>query len=113
MITKHVIDSLYNKFPRRPDSPDELNIGALFGDVFEVHGLRLDENNLVISSIDEKSPFHRIPLRNIHEIVDFADHVAIVMHSSIIFLRKEAPQVHINVRQPRRSIFGRLGVALF
>lgn len=108
MITKAVIDNLYKKYRRRPDSPDELNLGILFGDVFETHALAIDEDNLVIGSIDPSSPFHKIPLRHIHEIVEFADHIAIVLHSSIIFLKKDTPGVSMHVRQPSLSLGERL-----
>lgn len=112
MITKKVIDNIYKLYPSRPDSPDELNIGLLFDDVFETHGLQIDENELVINSIDPSSPFHSIPLRNIHEIVEFADDIAIVLHSSNIFLKKEDNRVHIHMKEQTLSPFERLRSAI-
>lgn len=112
MITKKVIDSLYKKYRNRPDSPDELNIGLLFDYVFENHGLMIDENELVINSISPSSPFHTIPLRHIHEIVEFGDDIAIVLHSSIIFMKKEDNRVHIHVKTPAMSPMERLHEAI-
>ncbi|MBD5185188.1 MAG: hypothetical protein HDS11_02245 [Bacteroides sp.] len=112
MITKKVIENLYKQYRKRPDSPDELNIGLLFGPVFDNHGITLDEDNLVINSIDPASPFHTIPLKNIHEIVEFADDIAIVLHSSIIFLKKEDNRVNIHVQMPSLSPMDRLRSAI-
>lgn len=108
MITKKVIDSLYRKYHNRPESPDELNIGLLFDNVFESHGLSINENELVISSISLESPFRTIPLRNIHEIVEFDNDIAIVLHSSIIFLKKDDNRVNIHIKDSAASPLGRL-----
>lgn len=105
MLTKSVIDSLYRKYDRRPASPDELDIVLLFEELFDMHEVSIDENgNLIISSIDSESPFHSIPLRNIHAIVNFEEEVAIVLHSSIIILEKHSPKVFINLRETGRTI---------
>ncbi len=112
MITKKVIDTLYKQYSKRPDSPDELNIALLFGDVFENHGIELSENDLVVNSIDPSSPFHRIPLSHIHEIVEFGDDIAIVLHSSIIFLKKDDNRVNIHVKVPQLSAMERLRSAI-
>lgn len=108
MITKSVIYSIYQKYNKRPASPDELNLGALFGEVFDTHNISINENSLVIGSVDPDSPFHEIPLSHIHEIVEFADHIAIVLHSSIIFLSKTKPDTHIHIKQPSLSLGQRL-----
>lgn len=108
MITKQVIDNIYKSYPKRPTSPDKLNLGLLFGEAFDQHCFDIDDEHILINSIDAKSPFHSIPLRNIHAIVDFADHIAIVLHSSIIFLSKNSPEVHIHIKAPSRSLGSRL-----
>lgn len=94
MITKKVIDQLYKQYNKRPASIDELNIPLLFESVHPMHGIEFDEGELVINSISSDSPFHRIPLALIHEIVEFEDVVAIVLHSSIIFLSRMADTTH-------------------
>lgn len=108
MINKATIENTYKKFNKRPASPDELNLGVLFGDVFENHGLKLDEKYLTINSVDPASPFHRIPLRNICEIVEFADHVAVVLPASMIIMRKDSPDVFINIKTRPASLEERL-----
>lgn len=108
MITKKVIDNIYNKYRKRPESPDELNFGLLFDDVFENHGIMIDENELTIGSINPSSPFHSIPLRHIHAIIEFADEIAIVLHSSIVFLQKKGKGAHIHVKEPTFSLADKL-----
>lgn len=108
MITKKVIDNIYCKYKNRPESPDELNLGLLFGDVFDHHGIMIDENELEINSIDPASPFHTIPLSHINAIIEFDEDIAIVLHSSIIFLKKTGPGVNIHVKMPALSFSDKL-----
>ena len=71
----------------------------------------IDDNmraELVIGSIDEKSPFHRLPMHRIHAIVPFEEWVAIVMHSSIIFLNKKDNRVSVNLKPVGDSFIDRL-----
>ncbi|MDE5811714.1 MAG: hypothetical protein K2H61_05345 [Muribaculaceae bacterium] len=94
MISKKVIDQLYKQYNRRAQSIDQLNIPLLFEAVNPNHGIEFDGEDLVINSVESDSPFHRIPMRGIHEIVEFEDVVAIVLHSSIIFLSRHADYPH-------------------
>ncbi len=108
MVTKKVIESLYRQFNRPPQSADELNIGLLFDYALENHGIVIDENDLYIGSVDPKSPFSVLPLNRIHEIVEFDDVLAIVLHSSIVFLNKNNSDVNIHIRLERPSAWERL-----
>lgn len=108
MVTKQVINDIYKKFAKRPSSPDELNLSLLFGEVFDNHEIYIDENTLVINSVDESSPFHAIPLDRIHEILEFENVVAIVLHSSIIFLNKRDNGVNVHVKMKGPSLLDRL-----
>ncbi len=51
---------------------------------------------------------HRIPLNRVHAIVEFEEWVAIVLHSSIIFLSKRSSKVNVNVRMEKPSLFDRV-----
>lgn len=100
MISNKVIEQLYKQYNRRPKSIDELNIPLLFEAVHPMHGIEFDEGELIINSVPLDSPFHRIPLMLIHEIVEFEEVIAIVLHSSIIFLSRTSEsaspvQIHI------------------
>ncbi len=108
MIQKKVIDAIYKKYRRRPASPDELNIPLLFEQLPEEAGIEIDGNNIVINSIDSRSPFHRIPVSHIHAIIEFDEAVAIVLHSSIVFVSKTDGAVHVHIKEIGMSFIDRL-----
>lgn len=108
MITGQVIDTLYKQYKKRPESPDELDISILFGsDLADIHALTISsEDKLIIGSIDPASPFHSIPMRNIHAIVEFERWVAVILLSSIIFLNRTEPKVFLNIKPVKRNFLG-------
>lgn len=109
MITEQVIDSLYKKYKNRPESADDLDIALLFEYLMDTHEIAIDdEAHLIINSIPETSPFHRLSLNHIHAIVEFENKIAIVMHSSIIFLNKKDSRSHIHIRQQKASLMDRI-----
>lgn len=108
MIQKKVIDSIYKKFKKRPASPDELDIPLLFEKVPLETAIEIDEGNLVINSIDSTSPFHTIPVQHIHAIIEFDEAVAIVLHSSIIFISKDDGAVHVHLKNLGMSLLDRV-----
>lgn len=111
MITREVIDTLYRKYSKAPSGPDCLDMPLLFDYVAELHDITIDMEGttdcMIINSIDPGSPFHRIPLRNIHAIVPFEEWIAIVLHSSIIFLSRKAPKVSIHIKPAPVSLLDR------
>ncbi|MCM1109901.1 MAG: hypothetical protein NC336_01690 [Clostridium sp.] len=108
MITKKVIEEIYRKYNKRPDSPFDLNLGLLFEYAADNHGINLDEEKVVINSIEPDSIFHSINLNHIHEIVEFENAIAIVLHSSIIFLNKHDNKSYIHIRTDRPGFFDRI-----
>ena len=96
----------------RPESPDDLDIALLFEDVADKHALMLDEGYLTINSLPPDSPFHRIALKRIHGIINFEEDVAIVLHSSIIFLSKKDSRVNIHIQQQKPSFMDRIRYSL-
>lgn len=112
MITKQVIDTIYKKYNRRPKSLDVLNIGLLFDPSLEKQQISIDDTTLIIGSLPETSPFHEIPLDRVHAILDFELHVAIVLHSSIIFLRKNSDKVDVHVNLKGPSFMDRLRMCM-
>ena len=112
MIQKKVIDAIYKKCRRRPQSPDELNIPLLFEKLPEEAMIEIDENDIIINNIDASSPFHRIPVSHIHAILEFDEAVAIVLHSAIIFLSKDDGSVHVHLKEMRPSIIDRIRAAI-
>lgn len=110
MITKQVIDTLYKKYRKLPKSPDCLDFELLFDDVAAYHDISVDmeSDRLIISGLGENSPFSRIPLSRIHAIVTFEEWIAIVLHSSIIFLSRTSPKVSVHIKPPKLSLVDRL-----
>lgn len=108
MIQKKVIEAIYKKCSKRPASPDELNIPLLFEKLPEETMIEVDGNDIVIGSISSNSPFYRIPVNHIHAILEFDEAVAIVLHSSILFLSKEDGSLHVHLREMKPSLIDRL-----
>lgn len=115
MITHKVIQTIYKKYRKLPESPDCLDMPLLF-ECAANHNIKIDMestiDSLVIGSIDPASPFHRIPLERIHAIVPFEEWIAIVLHSSIIFLSRKSSRVSVHVRTEPPTIWERI-TALF
>ena len=109
MITKKVIDALYNKYRHRPDGIDDLDIPLLFDYAADHHNIEIDaEGNLIIGSIDPRSPFRQLPMANIHGIAKFENTLAIVLHSSILFLNKNDDGVNVHIRTEQPSLWERI-----
>lgn len=109
MVTSKVIDSLYRTYKKRPSSPDELDIALLFDpSIEENHHISINPETLTIGSLPQQSPFHTLPLSNIHAIVEFDRVLAIVLHSSILFLNKKDSGVHLHLKMHKPGIFERL-----
>ncbi len=99
MITKKVIDSLYKKYSKLPAGVESLDVGLLFDESMEQHNISIDENgNLVIGSIEPGSPFHKLAMNRVHGINNFENYVALILHSSILFLSKKGPHASINIK---------------
>lgn len=108
MIDKKVIDSIYKKFNKRPSSPDELNIPLLFEKLPEEANIEINGKELIINSTEPDSPFHAIPIGNINAIIDFDEAVAIVLHSSIIFISKDDGAVNVHIKDLEESWLDRV-----
>lgn len=112
MITKKVIQTLYKKYRKQPESPDCLDIPLLFDCASAHHNVTIDMDgpvdSLVIRSIDPDSPYHRIALDRINAIVPFEEWVAIVLHSSIIFMSRNSPKVSVHVRTDPPTLWERI-----
>lgn len=108
MITNKAINEIYKKYSRRPKSVDELNIALLFEAAHKDHAISVDGSNLIIKSQEPWSPFHTISLDRVHAILDFEKTVAVVLHSSIIFISKESDEVHVHLKPQNMSFCDRL-----
>lgn len=102
MITKEVIKEVYKKYRKKPKSIDRLDVALLRGKVGETHGIEIVDNKIVINSLAPSSLFNKISLSRVHGIVNFEKTIAIVLHSSILFLDKDEPKQNIHIKpQPQ------------
>lgn len=108
MITNSVIKEIYKRYRKRPKSIDDLEVELLFERLHPSHEIELVGDSLRIGSVPKESPFCDIALSTICRIVDFEKHVAIVMHSSILFLNKENDGVTVHIKPYKPSIWTRL-----
>lgn len=112
MVTEKVIEEIYKQYSRRPSSPDLLDIPLLFSDDIEQHKIDLTDDHIVINSLDSRSPFHSISINRVHEILNFEKVIAIVLHSSIIFLNKHDSGVNVHIRMNRPSLLDHIQMKL-
>lgn len=114
MITRQNIQALYKKYAKRANSIDTLDMELLYDAASENHGVYVDPetDKLVIMSVDADSPFHAIPLSKIHAIVPFEQWIAIVLHSSIIFLNRENSQVAVDIKPVNLGLLDRVRQAV-
>lgn len=110
MITRENINEIYRKFKHAPSNVDDLDIAALFDTTATNHDIMIDPENQTISfgSIDPKSPFHTLSLDRINAIVGFEEWVAVVMHSSIVFLNRTSPKVVVDIKASAPTIGERI-----
>lgn len=110
MITTQVINTLYKKYSKTPKSIDMLNLAMLFDFTAKHHNIHIDPETekLTINSVDPKSPFHSISIKRINAIVPFEEWVAIVMHSSIIFLNRKNSNVSVHIKPLQPSLMDKI-----
>lgn len=103
MINNKTIETIYKKYGNRPESIDELNIPLLFEAAHEDHAIEIKGHNLIINSLDTWSPWHTIDLHRVNAILDFDKYVAVVLHSSILFIGKHNDEIHIHIKEVKPS----------
>lgn len=108
MINEKTINAIYKKYSKLPASIDELNIPLLFEAAHDSHNIEIKGHDVIINSLDTWSPFHVIDLHRVHAILDFERYIAIVLHSSIIFISKENNSVHVHLKAIKPSISDRM-----
>lgn len=108
MITKQVIDSLYKKYRRIPRRLDDRNLGLLIDYALDHDSVTVEGDRLIFNQLNDLSPFREIEIERIHGVVNFADVIAVVLHSSIIFLNKETGAASVHVKLNPTSLRDKL-----
>lgn len=108
MITKQVIDSLYKKYSKMPKHDADRNIDLLRNFALENEAVDIDGNKMIFYNTDPGSIFSEIELDRVHAAVDFEDAIAIVFHSSILFLLKKDASVHVHIKPIEASLTDKL-----
>jgi len=100
---RQLIKSLYRRFRRRPATLDARRLDLLADFIVDGRGLELDGDRLIFTSMEPSSPFRAIPLDNIHGVADLGPLLAIVLHSSIIFLNRQTLAATVHLKPPTLS----------
>lgn len=110
MITRDNINEIYRKYKKTPQSVDELDIATLFDETAIHHDIMIDpeSNTISFGSIDANSPFQTIALDRVNAILGFEEWVAIVMHSSIIFLNRKSNKVVVDIKAVQPTLGDRI-----
>ena len=110
MISRKIIDSLYERYNKPPKSIDMLNLVLLFDYAAEHHKVYIDPDTeeLIIPSVSPESPFHKIAIKRINAIVPFEEWVAIVLPAAIIFLNRKSNEVAVDLKLTGPSFLDRL-----
>ena len=108
MITKKMINKVYKKYHKKPKSIDCLNVSLFFSDEMQPHGIEIVDDKIEINSLEPSSLFHKIALSRVYGIEEFEKSVAIVLCSSMIFLKKGDKDVAVHIKPQSISIWDRL-----
>ena len=81
-----------------PKSESERNLGLLRDFAAENVAVDIEDGKLQLYNIVPMSPFNEIKLDNIYGVVDFDDCIAVVLHSSIVFIMKADASVHVHIK---------------
>lgn len=108
MITDQVIKEIYKKMTKPPKDRSELRLGY-FKDLLKTHNLRIDDDEIIISDLEEFNPFRRFLIRSLHGVLEFDKVVAFVFKNHILFLSKEDNNIRIHMKpEENKSIFSRI-----
>ena len=108
MINNKTIEAIYKKYNRLPASLDEIEIPLLFEAAHEDHAIEIKGHDLIINSLEPWSPFHTIDLYRVHALLNFDDYIAVVLHSSIIFISKHSDEVKVHIKELKPSFVDRM-----
>jgi hypothetical protein len=109
MITQDVIKEIYKNYKKPAKSREELNL-AYFADLLSpFHQLEITDDEIIVSNIEEFSPFKRFLIRSLYAVLEFDKNVAFVFRDHILFFGKNSPSLSVNFRpESKRGLLDRL-----
>lgn len=109
MITQEVISEIYKNYSKPCKDQSELKL-PYFAELLEPnHRLKIEEDEIIVESIEEFSPFRRFLKRALYAVLEFDRNVAFVFQSHIIFFSKKDNNMSVHFRPAgKRSLMDRL-----
>lgn len=109
MITDKVIKEIYKKYTRPPKDREELQLDYFVPMLLENHNLEVNDDEIVLSDLEEFNPFRRFLIRRVCAILEFTKFVAVVLPTHILFLGKDDRALRIHMKPaPQPSIMQRI-----
>lgn len=109
MITQEVITEIYKTYNKPCRNWDELNLPYFVELLQPFHQLTLTDDEVIVESLDEFSPFKRFLKRGLYAVLEFDSNVAFVFQSHILFFSKTEPNLSVHFRPSKKpSLFDRL-----
>ena len=109
MITEEVINEIYKNYNKPCKNEEELNLPYFAEILRPFHELRIEDDEVIVESIEEFSPFKRFLKRGLFAVLEFDRNVAFVFQSHIIFFSKKDTNMSVHFRPAgKRSLFDRI-----
>lgn len=112
MITQEVIKEIYKNYNKPAKSTEELNLPYIIDLLSAHHKLTMDDDEIIVESIEEFSPFKRFLIRGLFAVLEFDRNVAFVFKTHILFFSKKDNQMSVHFRPAKEpsiwdKIFGK------
>lgn len=112
MITEEVIKEIYKNYNKPCPKEEDLNLPYFAALLAPHHKLKLEDDEVIVESIEEFSPFKRFLKRGLFAVLEFDRNVAFVFQSHIIFFSKKDDTMSVHFRPAKKAsifdkIFGR------
>ena len=109
MITEEVITEIYKNYNKPCKNREDLNLPYLSALLSPHHKITIDDDEVIVDSIEEFSPFKRFLIRGLFAVLEFDRNVAFVFQSHIIFFSKKDDTMSVHFRPAKKqSLFDRI-----
>ena len=96
MITEEVIKEIYKNYNKPAKSRDELNLPHMVEVLSPHHKLKVDDDEIIVESIEEFSPFRRFLIRGLYAVLEFDRNIAFVFKTHILFFSKKDSNMSVH-----------------